>query len=151
PNGEEVGPALEEPLHNSGHVTPSPCLDASVQLLLSERRQAGQRTADLARLLVQTQHGFQLVLVAAVLAPLTGELEGDGPCVLADWADDALLGQLLAGAAEGVAWCQLASDTLVKPRAAQGFDEVEVPDADARAGPADDLAEQAGARRDQEG
>ena len=71
--------------------------------------------------------------------------------VLGDLADDARLGQLLAGAAEGVAGGQLAGHRLVQAGVAQGVDQVGVADGDAGAGPGDDLAEQLRAGRDGRG
>src|SRR5262249_45922740 len=74
--------------------------------------------------------------------PLGSELERDRLRVLTDLANDAGLGQLLAGACEGVSRCQLASHGFFQVGVAKRIDQVEVLDLDAGAGPGDDFSQQ---------
>jgi len=147
-NGKQVGRALEQSLDDLGDVGAGAGLDAAIQFLLGQRRQAGQVAAHLARFLVEGEHRLQIVREVIPFLVLGGELELDGLVVLSDLTDDALLGQLLAGPAKGVARGQLASDRLVESAIAQGGDEVEVLDGHPRATPGDDFPEQSRARGD---
>ncbi len=60
-NGEEVGVALEQPLHHAGHVRAAAAPMAPVELLLGEGRQSRQLAGDRPGLLVQGEHGLQFV------------------------------------------------------------------------------------------
>ncbi len=114
-------------------------LDAVVEQFLGQGGQPRQVAGHRAGGLVQGEHGLRLVLEAVAGLRLTRELEAQVRGVLAHLADEAFLRQLPTGAAEGVAWRQLAGHTLVQPAVPQGADQVAVFDADAAGAPGEDL------------
>ena len=60
--------------------------------------------------LVEGEHGFEFVLELVAGAGFVGELEAERVVVLADLADDPLIGEFLAGAGEGVSGREFAGD-----------------------------------------
>lgn len=127
---EQVGLALKQPLHHLGHVAARPRVQAAVQFLLGKRGQTGQVTRHLAGRFFEVQHRFQVIGEMISFPMLGRELKLDRGLVLGDLADDPLLGQLLAGAGEGVTRGQFAGDRLVQAAVAQGLNQVDVSDGD---------------------
>ena len=104
--------AVEQLLDDAGDVRSGPGVEGAVELLLGQRRESRQVAGDGAGPLVEGEHGFEFVLELVAGAGLVGELEAERRFVLADLADDPLVGAFLAGAGEGVSGREFAGSLM---------------------------------------